>query len=175
MGTRASTGQEQRSVDNCPAHRGQALMDGLRFGSSPPRQILSLGMTDHKKGKRLGLLAQAAPSCFRRLARPRSDYRTWMPFPASFRPSARSERAPPPDTTPSRFERLLMRFRGLLACLLMPACVCICAAVRRCALGRVQSLPVRPYYRASMATTRDSNPCRHAKGTKAAALACDMG
>ena len=34
-------GTEQRSVDNCPAHR-LGPVDGLRFGSSPPRQILSL-------------------------------------------------------------------------------------------------------------------------------------
>ena len=134
-------GKSSAPWTTAPPTGDKPLMDGLRFGSSPPRQILSLGMTDHKKGKRLGLLAQAAPSCFRRLARPRSDYRTWMPFPASFRPSARSERAPPPDTTPSRFERLLMRFRGLLACLLMPACVCICAAVRRCAFGPCAESP----------------------------------
>ena len=90
-------GPEQRSVDNCPAHRGQAP-DGRptvrQFPTSP--DPLSLEMTDHEKGKRLGLLAQAAPSCFRRLARPRSDYRTWMPFPASCRPSARSEEHPHP-------------------------------------------------------------------------------
>jgi hypothetical protein len=53
-----------RSVDNCPAHRGQAP-DGRptvrQFPTSP--DPLSLGMTDHKKGKRLGPLAQAAPSC----------------------------------------------------------------------------------------------------------------
>ena len=132
------------SVDNRPTHR-LGPVDGLRFGGSPPRQVpLSRGliaMTGSEKGKRQGLLAQAAPSCFRRLARPRSDYRTWMPFPASCRPSARSERAPPPDTTPSRFESLLMRFRGLPACLLMPACVCICAAVRRCAFGPCAESP----------------------------------
>ena len=34
-------GPEQRSVDNCPAHR-LGPVDGLRYGSSPPRQILSL-------------------------------------------------------------------------------------------------------------------------------------
>ena len=130
------------------AFRGQLPRPPSRAGGRPTvRQFptspdpLSLGMTDHKKGKRLGLLAQAAPSCFRRLARPRSDYRTWMLFPASCRPSARSERAPPPVTTPSRSGGLLMRFRGLLACLLMPACVCICAGVRRCAIGPCAESP----------------------------------
>ena len=56
-----------------PPTGDKPLMDGLRFGSSPPRQILSLGMTDHKKGKAPRpacagcalLLSQACATSFR--------------------------------------------------------------------------------------------------------------
>ena len=48
--------------------------------------------------------------------------------------------------TPTRYHTfpirwLLMRFRGLLACLFMPACACICAGVRRCAIGPCAESP----------------------------------
>ena len=35
---RKKRNEPRRSVDNCPAHRGKPLVDGLRYGSSPPRQ-----------------------------------------------------------------------------------------------------------------------------------------
>ena len=71
--TRNPKGPEQPSVDNRPAHR-LGPVDGLRSGGSPPRQASSLRLffePEPRRCKRQGLaLGKAAPSCFRRLARP---------------------------------------------------------------------------------------------------------
>ena len=57
---------------------------------------------------------------------------------ADLPPSARSDRTPPPDTTLSRFKPL-ERFRPVFS---LPACVCICVEVRRCAFGVYAESPV---------------------------------
>ena len=60
-------GYHEASVDNCPPTGGKPLMDGLRYGSSPPRQASFLKAFYERKGekgKRQGLaLGKAAPSC----------------------------------------------------------------------------------------------------------------
>ena len=65
---RKKRNEPRRSVDNCPAHRGKPLMDGLRYGSSPPRQASFLKAFYERKGekgKRQGLaLGKLRPPAF---------------------------------------------------------------------------------------------------------------
>ena len=109
-----------------------------QFPTSPDPS--SLGMTDHRKGKRQGLLAQAAPSCFRRLARPCPDYRPGRRYRRLSAPLLAPEEQPHqiPHLPDSMAPDAIQGPSGLSS----HACrVCVCAGVRRCAIGPCAESP----------------------------------